>query len=338
MMRAMVLEKPGPVESSPLRLVEIEDPQPGRGEVGIQVRACGVCRTDLHIVEGDLDLPRLPIVPGHQIVGVIDAAGAEVSPALIGTRVGAAWVNSTCGECSFCRAGRTNLCDAALFTGLDLNGGYAQRVVVPHSSTYGLPEGFPDARAAPLLCAGIIGYRALKVCGAEDAERVGLYGFGGSAHIALQIARAWGCEVYVATRSPAHQNQARELGAHWAGDARAVADGSLDAAVLFAPSGSLVAPILRALRKGGTLAIAGIHLSAIPELDYRLLYGERAIRSVANFTREDGEACLKLGAEIPIQTEVQLFELEEANQALEAMKHSRLHAAAAVLQIDSGAR
>lgn len=331
-MRAMMLAQTGPIESAPLKAVELEDPKPRRGEVSIRVSVCGVCRTDLHIVEGDLDLPVLPIIPGHQIVGHIEAAGAGVDPGLIGSRVGVAWVNTTCGECGFCRTQRTNLCDNARFTGFSLNGGYAERVVVPASSTYRLPGAFDDEAVAPLLCAGIIGYRALKMSGARSSRRVGLYGFGGSAHIALQIARHWGSEVYVATRSAAHQEQAKALGAVWAGDARDVEDHCLDAAVLFAPVGTLVPVILKALRKGATLAIAGIHLSPIPEIEYPLLYGERVIRSVANNTREDAEECLRLGAEIPIETGVESFKLEEANQALEAMKHSRLAAPAAILR------
>lgn len=330
-MRAMSLQCPAPIEQSPLRAVDIPLPEPGKGEARLKVHACGVCRTDLHIVEGDLKLPRLPIVPGHQIVGRVDSIGDGVDASLIGRRAGVAWVSATCGSCAFCRSGRTNLCTCASFTGLDLNGGYAERVVVPAASIYPLDEEGSDAAIAPLLCAGIIGYRALKVAEADRVRRVGLYGFGGSAHIALQIARHWGCEVFVATRSAEHQRQALALGASWAGDASDVEPGSLEAAVLFAPSGGLVPTILKALGRGGILSIAGIHLSTIPRLDYRDLYWERQIRSVANNTRTDGEQCLALGAEIPIRTQFQTFALDEANEALEAMKHSKLEAAAAVL-------
>lgn len=328
-MRAMVLEKQAPAGESPLRSMDIPTPVPRAGEIRLRVRACAVCRTDLHIVEGDLKLKKSPVVPGHQIVGVVDAVGSGVQQIREGDRVGVAWVYSTCGECTYCRKGLENLCDRARFTGWDVDGGYAEAMIVPASFAHPLPEGFPDLQAAPLLCAGIVGYRSFRLSNARKGERVGLYGFGASAHIILQVARHLGCEVYVFTRNEGHQQLARQLGAAWVGKAEETPPEKLDAAVIFAPVGSLVLDALRVLRKGGTVSLADITMSPIPEIDYdSLLYHEKIIRSVANATREDAREFLRVAAEIPVRTEVEVFPLEQANQALQAVKHSRVRGAA----------
>jgi propanol-preferring alcohol dehydrogenase len=334
-MRAMVLEQPKRAEENPLHPRELPTPDPRDGEVRVRVRACGVCHTDLHIVEGDLALRRTPIVPGHQIVGVVDAVGAGVHSLHEGDRVGVPWVYWTCGECAYCRKGLENLCERARFTGYDADGGYAEAMVVSESFAYSLPEGFSDLDAAPLLCAGIVGFRAYRLSNVQEGERLGLYGFGASGHIVIQVARHVGCEVYVFTRAESHRQLALQLGAAWVGSAQDNPPEQLDSAIIFAPVGPLVLDALRLLRKGGTLALAGIHMSPIPQLDYRLLYHERIVRSVANATHEDARDFLRLAAEIPIRTEIATFELEEANQALQAMKHSRIHAAG-VLTIGSG--
>jgi alcohol dehydrogenase, propanol-preferring len=326
-MRVMLLEKPRDAEENPLRLAELPLPVPGAGEIRVQVHACGVCHTDLHIVEGDLRLPRLPIVPGHQIVGAVDALGLGVSEFRKGDRVGVPWLHSTDGECAYCRKGLENLCDRACFTGFDVDGGYAEAMVVPAAFAYALPKGFSDFEAAPLLCAGIIGYRALKLSNLEAGERLGLYGFGASAHLVIQLARHMRCEVSVFTRAEAHRQLARELGAAWVGAAGEQPPVPLDAAIIFAPAGKLVPEALRALRKGGTLALAGITMSALPEMDYELLYHERILRSVANSTRDDARNLLRLAAEIPVRTEVETFPLEDANRALQDLKSSKIHGA-----------
>ncbi len=330
-MRAMLLDKPRPAEENPLRLTELPLPNPGAGEIRVQVRACGVCHTDLHIVEGDLALPKLPVVPGHQIVGTVDALGAGVSEFRAGDRVGVPWLYWTDGECAYCRKGLENLCDRARFTGFHADGGYAEAMVVPAAFAYALPEGFSDLQAAPLLCAGIIGYRALQLSNLEAGGRLGLYGFGASAHIVIQIARHMGCEVSVFTRAETHRRLARELGAAWVGAAGEQPPAPLDAAIIFAPAGKLVPEALRALRKGGTLALAGITMSALPEMDYKLLYNERILRSVANSTRDDARNLLRLAAEIPIRTEVETFPLADANHALQNLKSSKIHGAGVVV-------
>jgi propanol-preferring alcohol dehydrogenase len=331
-MRAMLLEKPAPAESSPLQLREVAEATPGPGEVVLRVLCCAVCHTDLHIVEGDLALPRLPIIPGHQIVGAVSARGAGVKAFKEGDRVGIPWLYSTCGTCDFCRTDLENLCDNACFTGLHVNGGYADAVVVSEQFAHHLPANFSDESAAPLLCAGVIGYRSYRLSQIRPGQRLGLYGFGASAHIVLQLARYQGCELYVFTRAPAHQALARQLGAAWVGRAEDSPSAQLDAAIIFAPAGALVPNALRALRKGGTVALTGITMSAIPELDYASLYHERVLRSVANSTRRDVREFLDLAAQIPIETEFQLYPLEEANRALQDVKHSRVHGAA-VLQV-----
>jgi propanol-preferring alcohol dehydrogenase len=326
-MRAMLLEKPRPVEENPLRLAELPLPEPAAGEIRIRVSACGVCHTDLHIVEGDLPLPKLPLVPGHQIVGTVDALGEGVTEFREGDRVGVPWLYSTCGECPYCRKGLENLCERGRFTGFHADGGYAEAMVAPAAFAYELPANFSDLDAAPLLCAGVIGYRALKLSNVQPGERLGLYGFGASAHIVIQMAQHMDCRVYVFTRAELHRQLARQLGAEWAGAAGEPIPVELDAAIIFAPAGKLVPDALRALRKGGTLALAGITMSAIPEMEYRLLYQERILRSVANSTREDARSLLRLAAEIPVRTEIETFQLPEANHALQNLKSSRIHGA-----------
>ncbi len=333
----MLLERSQPAEESPLHLAEIPTPTPAPGEVRVRVRCCAICHTDLHIVEGELPLPKLPVIPGHQIVGVIDAVGKEVHKLKEGDRVGVPWLYHTCGQCDYCRRGFENLCDFGQFTGYHANGGYAEAMLVSESYTHLLPAIFSDENAAPLLCAGIIGYRSYHLSGAHRGLRLGLYGFGASAHLVLQLARHEGCEVYVFTRTPAHRELAKKLGAAWVGDAQDTPPAELDSAIIFAPAGSLVPQALRVLRKGGTLALAGITMSPIPQLDYSLLYHERIIRSVANSTRKDCREFLDLAAQmttgkIPLHSEIQLFDLDQANQALQALKKSQIKAAA-VLRI-----
>jgi len=298
------------------------------------VRCCGLCHTDLHTVEGDLQLPRLPVVPGHQIVGIVDALGPGTHIFKEGDRVGIPWLHSTDNQCDYCRRGLENLCDQAQFTGYHVDGGYADYTVVHEDYAYRIPEVFTDENAAPLLCAGIIGYRSYRLSGVRPGQRLGLYGFGASAHLVLQFARHQGCEVYVFTRTPIHRELAKRLAAAWVGSAEDTPPHPLDAAIIFAPAGALVPQALRVLRKAGTLALAGITMSSIPSMDYSLLYHERVIRSVANSTRQDAREFLQLAAQVPLQTEVEIFDLEQANQALQALKKSQIKAAA-VLQIST---
>ncbi|MBI4164749.1 MAG: zinc-dependent alcohol dehydrogenase family protein [Acidobacteria bacterium] len=327
-MRAMMLKKQASAEENPLQLADIPVPAPGEGEVRVRVRACGICRTDLHITEGDLKLHKSPVVPGHQIVGVIDATGGGVKQIREGDRVGVAWVYSTCGECAYCRKGLENLCERGRFTGWDADGGYAEAMIVPETFAYPLPANFSDLEVAPLLCAGIVGYRSFRLSGARPGDRVGLYGFGASAHIILQVARHGGCEVYVFTRGEGHRKLARRMGAAWVGGAEETPPEKLDAAVIFAPVGSLVLDALRVLRKGGTVSLADITMTPIPPIDYdRLLYHERIIRSVANATREDAREFLQLAAQIPVRTEIETFPLDRANDALRALKKSQIRGA-----------
>ena len=324
-MKAMLLREARPAEAKPLEWTELPTPQPGPGEVRLAVQVCGVCRTDLHTVEGDLDLPKLPIVPGHQIVGVVEARGDNATRFKLGQRVGVPWLYQTCGHCEFCNRGLENLCAEARFTGLHADGGYAEAMVVHQDFAYPVPDSFSDAEAAPLFCAGIIGYRALRLCDIQPGQRLGLYGFGGSAHVTIQVARHWGCEVYVFTRSEGHRQLARELGAAWVGGAEDDPPHKMDGSIVFAPAGRLVLDALRVTERGGTLALAGVTMSPIPELDYdRLLYWERTVRSVANFTRSDAEQLLQAAAAIPIHTTVQTFPLEAANEALLALKQSEI--------------
>jgi propanol-preferring alcohol dehydrogenase len=325
-MRAMMLDRPG----MPLALREVARPEQGPGQVLLQIHACGVCRTDLHVVDGELTRPKLPLVPGHQIVGTVVAAGAGAERYQVGARVGVPWLGWTCGACRYCRSGRENLCDRARFTGYDIDGGYAEHAVADERFAFPIPAGYPDEQAAPLLCAGLIGYRSLVMTG--DAERVGLYGFGAAAHIVAQVARHEGRRVFAFTRPGDAEGQAfaRELGAEWAGAADERPE-ELDAAIIFAPAGELVPAALRAVARGGTVVCAGIHMSDIPGFPYEILWGERVVRSVANLTRRDGEEFLALAPRIPVRTEVQPFPLEQANEALDALRHGHIRGAAVIV-------
>jgi propanol-preferring alcohol dehydrogenase len=328
-MRAMILPQPGPVAGSPLQLAELPTPEPGPGEVRIRVEVCGVCRTDLHVVEGELPPHRAAIVPGHEVVGRVERAGPAAERFQVGDRVGVAWLHAACGVCPYCRRDDENLCDAPTFTGYDVNGGYAEYTVAPEAFIYPIPEGVSSREAAPFLCAGIIGYRALTRSNVRPGEPLGLYGFGASAHIVIQVARYWGCPVYVCTRGEHHQELARELGAAWAGPADATPPVKLRSSILFAPAGELVPVALAALDKGGTLALAGIYMTPVPALDYqRSLFLERNLRSVTANTRRDGEALMRLAAEIPLRTHTQEFPLEQANEALQALKNDQVNGAA----------
>ena len=331
-MKAQILQAARLAEDNPLTLSDLPVPEPGPGQIRLQVRACGVCHTDLHLVEGEIDLPKLPVVPGHQVVGAVDSLGDGVTRFTRGDRVGVPWLYSTCGQCDYCRRGEENLCDNARFTGQHADGGFAEYMVVPAAFAYPIPEGFPDEQAAPLLCAGIIGYLSLRLSEIQPDGRLGLYGFGASAHVTIQVARHWGCAVYVFTRSAEHQRHALALGAAWVGQAQDTPPAELDSAITFAPAGWLVPEALRVLRKGGTLAINAIHMSPIPEIPYALIYGERTVRSVANSTRQDAIELLQLAAEIPLHTDVELYPLEDANAVLQRLKRAEVQGAA-VLQI-----
>ncbi len=331
----MVLDMTGPAEESPLAMRHVATPMPASGEVRVKVRACGICHTDLHTVEGDLPLHKRPVVPGHQIVGVIDALGSGVIGYKEGDRVGIAWLHSTDGKCEYCGHGLENLCVNGRFTGYDVDGGYAESAVAPAEFCYPIPNVFSDEKAAPLLCAGIVGYRSYRLAGIRPGENLGLYGFGASAHLVIQLARHQKCSVFVFTRSEGHRAHALELGAVWTGRAEEAPPELLHAAIIFAPAGSLVREALRVLRKGGTLALAGITMSQIPALDYELLYHEKVVRSVANATRQDGREFLQLAGEVPLKTEIQVFDLAEANQALQKLKKSEIRGAG-VLRVGTG--
>lgn len=330
-MRAMILEAAG----QPLRPAELEEPVPGAGQVRVKVQACGLCRTDLHVVDGELTQPKFPLVPGHQIVGVVDAVGDEdagSSPALnVGTQVGVPWLGWTCGRCSYCLSGRENLCDEAKFTGYDLDGGFAEYAVVDHRFAFPIPAGYPAVQAAPLLCAGLIGYRSLTMTG--EAERLGLYGYGSAAHIITQVARYQGRRVFAFTRpgDVASQAFALEMGAEWAGDTAQDIPEELDAAIIFAPAGELVPIALKAVAKGGVVVCGGIHMSDIPSFPYQILWGERSVRSVANLTRRDGVEFLALAPQVPVRTEVELFDLEEVNEAISRLRTGQIQGAAVMV-------
>lgn len=330
-MKAMVLERAG----EPLREREMPDPVPGAGQIRMDVRACGVCRTDLHILDGELDRPKLPLILGHQIVGTVTALGEGVERFQVGDRVGVPWLGWTCGVCRYCRSGRENLCDRALFTGYQIDGGYAESTVADAGFCFPIPEGYPDLSAAPLLCAGLIGYRTLRLAteAVADTERLGFYGFGAAAHILLQIARFEGRKVYAFTRpgDTAAQQFALELGAEWSGGSDEAPPVPLDAALLFAPAGELVPQALRAVVKGGTVVCGGIHMSAIPSFPYEILWGERTLRSVANLTRKDALEFLALAPQVPIETRVDPFPLAEANEALAALRGGRVRGAAVLV-------
>jgi propanol-preferring alcohol dehydrogenase len=333
-MRAMVLHKSAQISGSPLQLEEVARPQPGPGQIRVRISCCGICHTDLHIIEGELPLPKVPLVPGHQIVGLVDELGSGAHQLKAGDRVGIPWLYSTDNSCEYCRRGLENLCEHACFTGYHVDGGYAEYCIVAEDYAYLIPASFTDENAAPLLCAGVIGYRSYRLTGIRPGERLGLFGFGASAHLVLQLARHQGHEVFVFTRAQSHRDLARGLGAAWVGAAEDAPPNQLDAAIIFAPAGPLVPLALRSLRQGGTLALAGITMSPIPQMDYSLLYHERVIRSVANSTRQDVREFLALAAEVPLRTEVQVFDLEQAGEALQAVKSSQVKAAA-VLRVSS---
>src|SRR3990172_1006059 len=320
-MKAMRLSGVRPVATSPLRHAELPPPEPGPGELRVRVSACGICRTDLHVIEGDLPPVRLPLVPGHQVVGTVDLLGEDAKRFSPGARVGIAWLRHTCGSCAFCAAGKENLCEAPLFTGYHRDGGFAEDAGVAGALAYSLPRAFSDAGAAPLLCAGIIGYRALRRADLPRGGRLAIYGFGSSAHIVIQLALHRGCEVFVCTRGERHRNLSLEMGASWAGEDPAEMPVAADSAILFAPAGGLIPPALKALKKGGTLSLAGIHMSDVPSMKYEeCLFYEKNLRSVTANTRRDGEDLLREAAEIPIRPKVTLFPLEEANRALQMLK------------------
>jgi alcohol dehydrogenase, propanol-preferring len=340
-MKACVLQAPAVIETNPLAYMDVPVPEPGAGEVLVRVKYCGVCRTDLHVIEGELKPQKAPVIPGHQAVGIVEKLGPEHSKSPSGTaaakisvgfRVGIAWLHHTDGACSYCLAGAENLCDSPSFTGYTVDGGYAEYIVAPADFVYPIPEQFPDEQAAPLLCAGIIGFRCLRQSGIKPGGKLGFYGFGAAAHVAIQVARHWNIEVYAATRDARHQKLAMELGAKWAGGTVAEPPVRLDAAIIFAPAGEIVPSALRALRKGGTLVLGGIYMSPIPPLEYEWLYHERVIRSVANNTRQDGHDFLRVAAEIPIRTRVQMHPLSDANRVLNALKNDAIPGAA-VLQV-----
>jgi propanol-preferring alcohol dehydrogenase len=333
-MKAMQLHQPAPADTAPLVAVEIDPPQPSPHQVRLKIHTCGVCHTDLHLVEGDLTLPHLPIIPGHQIVGTVDAVGEGVTLHKIGDRLGVPWLNQTCGECRYCQANKENLCENIRFTGIHANGGFAEYTVVHEKFAYPISSTFSDVEAAPLLCAGVVGYRSLRLSRVQPGQRLGLYGFGASAHLIIQIARYWNCEVFVFTRSEHHRELAQSLGAAWTGGAEDDPGASMDSSIIFAPAGWLVPQALRVLDKGGTLALGGIHMSPIPEMPYDLLWHERTIQSVANSTRQDAIDFLQVAVQIPVKTEIELFDLEQANETLLRLKRSEINGAG-VLVIDS---
>jgi propanol-preferring alcohol dehydrogenase len=326
-MRAMILE----AGRNPLRAVDLPIPIPGPDQILIRIGACGVCRTDLHVVDGELQNPKLPLIPGHEIIGIVAGKGANANRFNLGDRVGVPWLGFTCGTCRYCQGQRENLCDRALFTGYQIDGGYAEFTVADERYCFAIPAGYTDAEAAPLLCAGLIGYRSLVLAGA--APRLGLYGFGAAAHVIAQVAQYQGRRVFAFTRSGDREGQqfARDLGAIWAGDSDTMPPEELDAAFIFAPVGRLVPMALRAIAKGGTVVCAGIHMSDIPSFPYHLLWGERTVRSVANLTRRDGEEFLALAPNIPVRTRVQTFSLIEANEALKSLRDGRVHGAAVLI-------
>ena len=333
-MRAMVLDKPG----DPLRLRDIPQPTPSAGQILIKVHACGVCRTDLHVVDGDLTEPSLPIVPGHQIVGTAAEVGEGVDSVKVGQRIGVPWLGGSCGVCRYCRTERENLCDSARYTGYQINGGFAEYCVAESRFCFPIPENYPDLQAAPLLCAGLIGYRSFRMTG--DAERLGFYGFGAAAHILIQVARFEGRQVYAFTRKgdTASQTFAKKLGAVWTGDSDTAPPEPLDAAIIFAPVGELVPAALKAVAKGGVVVCAGIHMSDIPSFPYSILWEERVVRSVANLTRRDGEEFLALAPKVPVRTEVHQYSLENAGAALDDLREGRFDGAAVIVVDEAATR
>ena len=328
----MLLERQACIAARPLALQDRPDPSPGPSEVLVRVLACGVCRTDLHVVEGDLPPRKLPIVPGHQIVGRVEVLGAGASRFRVGDRVGIAWLRATCGRCAYCDAGRENLCDGSRYTGWDADGGYAEYAIVQEAFAYAIPDAFSDAEAAPILCAGIIGYRALRRARIAPGARLGLYGFGSSAHIVAQLARHRGCDVYVATRDASHRRLAEELGAAWTGDTGDSPPVALDAAIVFAPAGDVVPPALRALDKGGTVVLAGIHMSDLPSMPYdACLFHEKSLTSVESNTRADGDELMREAASIPLRPRTTTFPLSQANEALLALSRDEVRGTAVLV-------
>lgn len=334
-MKAMVLGTQANIDTAPLKLTDLPSPIPGVGEVRLKVHCCAICRTDLHVIEGDLPPQKLPLIPGHQFVGTVDALGPGVTGFQIGSRVGVAWLRKTCGSCTFCQTGRENLCAAAIFTGYHEHGGFATEAVVPSDYAYAIADSLSDTQAVPLLCSGIIGFRAFRKAQLPPHGLLGIFGFGSSAHIVMQIARAQGSEVYVSTRGEQHQILARELGAQWVGGPGELIPELLDSAIIFAPAGELVPRALESLKKGGTLAIAGIYMSQIPALDYKThLFFEKSLHSVTANTREDGRALLQLASSVPIVPQICSYKLSQANQALQDLKADKI-AGTGVLMIDS---
>ncbi|MHC1742735.1 MAG: zinc-dependent alcohol dehydrogenase family protein [Syntrophobacteraceae bacterium] len=331
-MKAMVLSKCAPIESAPLQWMDVPDPEPGPGQVRVRVKTCGICRTDLHIIEGELPFPGHPVVPGHQVIGLVDALGPDATRFRLGERIGIAWLHHACGTCRFCTAGQENLCEKQRFTGYHQWGGYAEQAIVPEDFAYKIPDGLTDAEATPLLCAGIIGYRSLKRSLVQPGQSLALYGFGSSAHIVIQIAIHWGCEVYVCSRNESHAQLALGLGARWAGSRAEEMPVLTDSAIIFAPAGNLVPVALERLQKGGTLALAGIYMSGIPPMEYeRHLFYEKNVHSVTANTRQDGIELLETAARIPIRPKVQLFLITEANQALRDLKEDRINGSGALV-------
>ena len=324
-MKAAILDRNAPIETSPLSLRNVPEPSPGPGEIRVRVHVCGICRTDLHVIEGDLPTRRFPVIPGHQVVGTVVALGKGAGRFPVGERVGIAWLARSCGTCAFCATGKENLCEAPQFTGYHRDGGFAEYAVVAEAFAYKVPDSFRDAEAAPLLCAGIIGYRALARARLPPGGTLALYGFGSSAHIVLQLALHRGATAYVCTRGASHREMAKKMGAAWVGEDPAGIPVRTDSAILFAPAGELVPPALRALKKGGTLALAGIHVTDVPRMKYEeCLFYEKNLRSVTANTRADGEALLLEASEIPIRPQVTVFPLEEANRALQMLKADRI--------------
>jgi propanol-preferring alcohol dehydrogenase len=324
-MKAMVLEKCAPMETLPLKCMDVLDPEPGAGQVRVRISTCGICRTDLHVIEGELPFPGHPVIPGHQVVGVVDRLGTGAHRFAEGQRIGIAWLRHTCGKCPYCVSGRENLCENACFTGYHAPGGYAEYAVVDENFAYPIPDVFTDTDAPPLLCAGIIGYRSLKRSGLRPGQSLALYGFGSSAHIVLQVAQHWGCKVYVVTRGENHRALAERMGADWVGERVEDMPVETDSAIIFAPAGPLVPRALSRLRKGGTLALAGIYMSDIPEMVYeKHLFYEKNIHSVTANTREDGMELLRTAAEIPIRARVEVFDLCDVNQALLKLKQDKI--------------
>ncbi len=331
-MKAMVLEKCAPIEESPLKLKDVPIPEPDTKEVRVKVNVCGVCRTDLHTIEGDLPNPGHAVIPGHEVVGTVDKLGKEASKFKVGERIGIAWLRHTCGNCVYCKAGQENLCEKSEFTGYHKDGGYAEYAVVPEDFAYKIPSVFTDEEATTLLCGGIIGYRCLKRAGVKPGQTISFNGFGSSAHIVIQIAKHWGCKVYVVSRAEKHQELARKLGADWVGEKTVNLPVFVDAAIIFAPAGDILLHVLEKLRKGGTVALAGIYMSDIPQMNYeKHLFYEKNIHSVTSNTRKDGEELFRIAAEIPIKPNTTAYPLEKANEALQDLKHDMIEGTAVLV-------